>query len=214
MNSASKFCAVLDTLELLSQQPKTQLTNFRQYCDKVMPVIADLERVQTARYEVGITDRLEGESDLPSREELVKDAAVAWQYFDRWQKKYKGLAPATGWLEGRHMQGYPFATMWDVASMIMATITAQRLGFIAQLQFDETITRILRFVRTARYKRRSSFLPATERPLKGTGGARGGLDSADTGRLLIALKVLDQVTNQTIQDFKDRQFLGLGRFDN
>ena len=39
-------------------------------------------------------------------------------------------------------------------------------------------------------------MPATEHPLKGTGGARGGFDSADTGRLLIALKVLDQVTNQ------------------
>ena len=196
MNSASKFRAVFDTLDLLSQQPKTQLTNFRQYCDKVMPVIPDLERVQTARYEVGITDRLEGESDLPSRDELMKDAAVAWQYFDRWQKKYKGLAPATGWLEGRQMQGYPFATMWDVASMIMATITAKRLGFISQPQFEGAITRILRFVRDAKYKRRSLTLPATEHPLNGTGAARGGFDSADTGRLLIALKVLDQVTNQ------------------
>jgi hypothetical protein len=196
MSSASKFRAVFDTLDLLSQQPKTQLTNFRQYCDKVMPVIPALERVQTARYEVNITDRLEGEGSLPSHDELVKDAAVAWQYFDMWQKKYKGLAPATGWLEGRQIQGYPFATMWDVASMIMATITAQRLGFISQLRFEEAITRILRFVRNAKYKRRSLTLPATEHPLKGTGGARGGFDSADTGRLLIALKVLDQVTNQ------------------
>ena len=124
---------------------------------------------------------------------------MAWQYFDRWQKKYKGLAPATGWLEGRQMQGYPFATMWDVASMIMATVTAQRLGFISQQRFEETIARILNFVRAARYKRGSSFLPATEHPLKGTGGARGGFDSADTGRLLIALKVLDQVTNQQFE---------------
>ena len=196
MNSASKFRAVFDTLDLLSQQPKTQLTNFRQYCDRVMPVIPDLERVQSARFEVGVNDRLEGESNLPSRDELVKDAAVAWQYFDRWRKKYNGLAPATGWVEGRQMQGYPFATMWDVASMIMATITAQRLGFISQPRFEEAITRILRFVRTAKYKSRSLTLPATEHPLKGTGGARGGFDSADTGRLLIALKVLDQVTNQ------------------
>ncbi|MDP1702824.1 MAG: DUF3131 domain-containing protein [Aestuariivirga sp.] len=196
MNSASKFRAVFDTLDLLSQERKTQLTNFRQYYDKVMPVIPALERVQTARYEVGVNDRLEGESSLPSHDELVKAAAVAWQYFDRWQKKYKGLAPATGWLEGNQIKGYPFATMWDVASMIMATISAQRLGFISQQRFEEAITSILRFVRTARYKRRSSFLPATEHPLKGTGGARGGFDSADTGRLLIALKVLDQVTNQ------------------
>ena len=199
MNSVSKFRAVFDTLDLLSQEPKTQLTNFRQYYDKVMPVIPALEWVQTARYEVGINDRLEGDSSLPSHDELVKDAAVAWQYFDRWHKKYKGLAPATGWLDGRQIQGYPFATMWDVASMIMATITAQRLGFISQQRFEETIKRILQFVRTARYKRRSSFLPATEHPLKGTGGARGGFDSADTGRLLIALKVLDQVTNQEFE---------------
>ncbi|HEX7108813.1 MAG TPA: hypothetical protein VF224_06195, partial [Aestuariivirga sp.] len=95
MNSARKFRAVFDTLDLLSQQPKTQLTNFRLYCDKVMPVIPALERVQSARYEVAVSDRLEGEGSLPSRDELVKDAAVAWQYFDRWQKKYKGLAPAT-----------------------------------------------------------------------------------------------------------------------
>ena len=57
MNSASKFRAVFDTLDRLSQQPKTQLTNFQQYCDKVMPVIPALERVQTARYEVGVNDR-------------------------------------------------------------------------------------------------------------------------------------------------------------
>jgi hypothetical protein len=196
MNSASKFRAVFDTLDLLSQEPKTQLTNFRQYYDKVMPVIPALKNVQIARYETSVKDRLGGESSLPSHDELVRDAAAAWQYFDRWQKKYKGLAPATSWLEGNQLRGYAFATMWDVASMIMATITAQRLGFISQQRFEEAITRILRFVRAARYRRGSSFLPATEHPLQGTGGARGGFDSADTGRLLIALKVLDQVTNQ------------------
>jgi hypothetical protein len=84
--------------------------------------------------------------------------------------------------------------MWDVGSLVLATLSAERLGIIGQSEFEKRISRIIAFLGETSFRYAGGKLPNTERALSSKSSERNGFDSADTGRLLIALKILDTYT--------------------
>lgn len=192
-NTPEKERRIFDTLEILSGQAGTALVNFDEYYKAVMPPMPRAERTRGARADAVIRDWRPG----PSQDDdaLKEDAALAWSYFEWGARNFHGMAPATEWIENGTRQGYPFVTMWDVASYIMAAISARRIGVIDEPTFEKTARRITAFLKEESFVYKRAKLPPTERRLSTMRGERQGFDSADTGRLLIALKILDTYTD-------------------
>ena len=185
-----------DLLETLRTQPGTELTTLDRYASKVTQPMPMLQAVRAARMTVEVIDSREAAFVAPSRANLLEDAAAAWQYFDAWNKKFDTLVPATGWRNGKSLEAYPFLTMWDVASLIMAHVSAHRIGLIDNARFDSATAKIVTFLADATFRFNTSRLPAAEVPIGRVRGQRKGFDATDTGRLLIALKALDNYTDR------------------
>ncbi len=187
-----------DLLETLRKLPETELTNFDQYVGKVSQPMPMLQTVRNTRTMVEVIDSRETGFEPPSQASLMEDAATAWQYFDAWQKKFDVLVPGTGWREGKRLEAYPFLTMWDVASLVMAHVAAHRIGLIDDARLDRAAAGIVKFLARSTFKFGKLKLPPAEAPIGRARGQRKGFDSTDTGRLLIALRVLDNVSGGSL----------------
>lgn len=191
-NSPEKRATIDAVLDSLVAEPSTRLVTLRQYRDAVLPRIGTLARIQEARSGVSIADW--NPAAVLREHELQQDAASAWSYFDWGARNFNGLVPSTAWEENGRLQGYAFATMWDLGSHLLALISAERLGIIDTNYFEESVARILKFIEAEKFEFKTARLPLLERSLKSKAASRQGFDTADTGRLLIALKALDEHT--------------------
>lgn len=197
-NTPQKLQQIKDVLSTLSGQSGTKLVNFEEYRGLVVPALGNCDRIREARAEVMIKDWTPEELTDADKAELRRDAELAWRYFDWGMREFNGLAPGTSWMEDGKQQGYPFATMWDIASMVMATVSAKRLGLIDDASLEERSRRMVEFLGEESFRYAGVKLPPAERRLSTQAGERKGFDSADTGRLLIALKVLDNETSGSL----------------
>ncbi|QPC89731.1 DUF3131 domain-containing protein [Mesorhizobium sp. INR15] len=201
---------ILDSITRMAGLPGTTLVNFAQYYKAVCPPMPKVDRIRQARVDVSVKDWRKPEPHQLEEEALRADAELAWTYFDWGAKHYNGMAPATSWIESGKQTGYPFITMWDIGSHILAAVSAQRLRIIDQTQFETMIDRILAFLGEGDFRFAGAKLPNTERRLSAKGGERDGFDSADTGRLLVALKILDSYTAGAFPVFKLVQHWSFG----
>jgi hypothetical protein len=193
-NTPEKMQQIRDVLTTLSGQAGTRLVNFAEYRSQILPALGNYDRILNARAEVMIRDWKPADLSAADESALKRDAELAWRYFDWGMKTFKGIAPGTSWIEDGKQQGYPYATMWDVASTIMASVSAKRMGLIDERSLEERGRRIVEFLGEESFRYAGVRLPPAERRLSKKAGERQGFDSADTGRLLIALKVLDNET--------------------
>jgi len=198
LSTAQKRRDCFDLLEKLRNQPGTELTTFANYADKVTQPMPMLQTIRKTRSMVEVVDSRETGFTPPSPAELMEDAATAWTYFDAWKKKFDTAVPATGWRRGKTLEAYPFLTMWDMASLIMAHVSAHRIGLIDGKRFDRAAAKIVRLLAASTFKFKTSALPMAEIPIGRARGQRQGFDATDTGRLLIALKILDEQTAQSL----------------
>ena len=201
---------VLDSVARMAGLPGTTLVNFAQYYKAVCPAMPKVDRIRQARAAVSVKDWRKPDPCRLGEEALRADAELAWTYFDWGAKHYNGMAPATSWIESGRQTGYPFITMWDIGSHILAAVSAQRLRIINQTEFETMINRILAFLGRGDFRFAGVKIPNTERRLSSRGGERDGFDSADTGRLLVALKILDSYTAGAFPVFKLVQHWSFG----
>src|SRR5690606_29746770 len=80
-------------------------------------------------------------------------------------------------------------------SLIQGTISAHRIGIIDQAGFETRMQRAVAFLGESFFDYKGNKLPENERSVGRQPPTRQGFDSADTGRMLIALSVLDAYTN-------------------
>ncbi|MFY0310888.1 DUF3131 domain-containing protein [Leisingera sp. D0M16] len=118
------------------------------------------------------------------RQELLEDARVAWQYFEKFTNPRTGLCPATVDFTpgGRHHEA---VTMWDVGSHINGLVAALQIGLISQANFDTAIRKILPNItgRTSKGRHLPQGWIRTDRRKWGN----RDFDGSDAGRLLAAL---------------------------
>ena len=123
--------------------------------------------------------------------ELDKDAATAWHFFELFTDPETGLIPGTVWMEGDDRSSYPFATMWDVGTHIMALVSANTLGVIDDTDFTDRTERLLAHLPTTS-RANGLLLPQAAVSVTGRQPGEIGFDATDAGRLLISLKVLEE----------------------
>ncbi|MGQ4646124.1 DUF3131 domain-containing protein [Lyngbya aestuarii] len=117
-------------------------------------------------------------------------AQQAWQYFERNWNPQTGLVNA--------VENYPWTTLWDQGSAILAIHAARQLGLIEPEEFDRMIDRLLLTLEnlplpaTGLPNKAYSTTTAEMRRLDNTPDPRGssGWSALDTARFLMALHVL------------------------
>lgn len=197
-NTPAKKKQVLDMLAQLSAEPGTRLVNFEQYERAVLPAMPVADRIRQSRRKVWVEDASDLPLDQKEKDALMRDAELAWRYFDWGARTFGGVAPGTADIEAGKPVGYPFVTMWDLGSQILATISASRLGLIDQRAFEAQAMSILKLLGRYSYRYAGVTLPPLEVAIGRQAEQHSGYDSADTGRLLIALRQLDSHTNGSL----------------
>jgi hypothetical protein len=120
--------------------------------------------------------------------EARETGRTAWLYFE------KNYRPSTGWFDS--VKGYPYTTMWDVASGVAATACAEKLGLISAERGSEILGRALATLANLRLyndelpNREYSTVSAAISGPKATGDRGTGWSALDVGRLLIWLRIV------------------------
>lgn len=134
--------------------------------------------------------------DAPLVPSLKKDAEIAWQFFTmKTPGAPIGLVPAAVWPEGSSLGRYNILTMWDAGSLILAYISARSIGLIEEKEFDQRMRTVMAFLKNSTFRWSQLSLPNYRTQIVGGSAAEGGYDTTDTGRLLLALHILDKATN-------------------
>jgi len=130
------------------------------------------------------------EIDAAERAQLLEDAELAWRYFTRFTDPKRGLAFTAAQVTGGDIETYPYLAMWDVGSQILATISAFTIGIIQQREFEDLTDRALASIPATNLN--GWVLPQAN--ILANRGRHKDMDfnASDTGRLLVALKVLQQ----------------------
>ena len=125
---------------------------------------------------------------------MEADSKTAWQYFQIWNASSKPLIPGTAYLNAGKLEGYPLLTMWDVGSLILAFSSAFLLGHISQIDLNAKAQHLIKVLESHTFSFRGTHLPSVEISASIIPSTRSGFDAADVGRLLVALKILDDLT--------------------
>ena len=123
---------------------------------------------------------------------FLEAARGAWGYMER---EYQ---PETGWVNS--VNGYPYATVWDIASGLSGLYSAHRLGLVASAEYDRRMRRALASLRTAplfdgtalskNYSTRTGAIAGTDDRDTAGAGRGTGWSAVDLGRLLVWLKII------------------------
>lgn len=128
--------------------------------------------------------------------DLRRDAEHAWAYFERKSSALPGLTSANIWLdEDDGVGAYDIITMWDVGSLIMATVSARSIGLIDAEDFDRRVTSIKSFLERTTYTHKTTRVPNFRSRVDNAASVEAGYDATDTGRLFVALHVLEKFTD-------------------
>lgn len=126
------------------------------------------------------------------RHQLLEDARAAWQFFEQPGRQLTGLVPANIWHEGDGFGSYRIVTMWDVGSILLATLSAHALQLIDDKEFAKRMAGLDSFLRRATYTYRGAKLPNFRSSIDTARSIESGYDATDTARLFVALYVADR----------------------
>ncbi|HEX2092826.1 MAG TPA: DUF3131 domain-containing protein [Longimicrobiaceae bacterium] len=126
------------------------------------------------------------------RRVLLEAANAAWVYVNR---EYQ---PATGLVNS--VAGYPYATVWDIASGLAALYCANRLGLLEDTEYDRRMRLALRTLRNMRlfdgaafnknYSTRTGAIAGRDDRDRKVAARGYGWSALDIGRLLVWLRII------------------------
>jgi Protein of unknown function (DUF3131) len=125
---------------------------------------------------------------------MEQDGKLAWKFFEAWNASSRTVIPGTAYLNDGKLEGYPLITMWDVGSLILAFSSARLLGIISQIELNLKAQQIVKLLKIQTVSYKGAHLPKVEISATNFLSHRSGFDAADVGRLLVALKILDNLT--------------------
>lgn len=181
--------SVYTTIMDLFETPGNWVTNGRRYASlrRLADPLHDLMMRTEARSGAIAARALDPARQ--DREALLRDARLAWSYFDETSDEATGLCPATVFSEEYYSSTHDKLTMWDLGSLIFAVVSAEKLGLIAREDARTRAGRILESLDRAA-KANWSRLPPGNVDTTSPGQPRNDFNSCDTGRLLSALSAL------------------------
>jgi hypothetical protein len=148
-------------------------------------------------YAAATPDQNMSEAALMAR--LMKDAMTAWTYFQI-EGNAPSMLPSAAWSEGEGAIGQLHElTMWDVGSIILATLSAKHLGLVDDAELRIRTQNILAYLDKTRFDFDGASLPNYRNSSVDGSPVEAGFDSTDMGRLLVALSILDHATGGELE---------------
>lgn len=190
---------VLAEIRLNSSRIVTNAAGLDDALTSRLPIVGLIQR---SRSQVLIVDR---GTPLPplSSAILEQDAETAWRYFDAARLgPNSAMVFGTAMRIGESVEGWPFSTMWDVGSLLLAHLEAYRIGLIAEARFGGAVVAVRDMLLRDQRRGAQRPLPPIVVDLASGQRAEDGCDAIDVGRLLVALRA--------IEDFSQAEF-GLQR---
>lgn len=184
--------AALRRIGALAGTRIVDLAEFTRLVGARDPVLATLHRTRAMAQEIGA--RTEDTRRAADRAALMADARRAWAYFEAVTHENTGLPDTTVAFEPDGTPGSrnEMLTQWDTGSAILGWIAALRLGIIDRERFDAWSRKAIAALATTTLPQ-----PRLPRAIFYAGAPwRGSADFniCDAGRLLVALKALDNMT--------------------
>ncbi|MEZ5912739.1 MAG: DUF3131 domain-containing protein [Paracoccaceae bacterium] len=124
------------------------------------------------------------------RQRCLEDAAQAWRFFEAESHARTGLPPSTVFRVAGGSNTYRGLTMWDVATVVQAHLAAAELGLADGAGLAARIERILAAIPKATIA--GLALPPAEIASDRRRILSRDYNATDTGRLLIALRALEE----------------------
>ncbi|THD84517.1 DUF3131 domain-containing protein [Aliigemmobacter aestuarii] len=140
------------------------------------------------------------------RTQLIADARRAWSYVTETTEPATGLCPSTRLFGPDYSMSYRVLTMWDLASLIFATIAAREIHLIDEPEFLSRATALVAALPVAMIN--GHPLPPAEIATNRLATLSADFNACDTGRLMSALSALGRHPALTAQ-VADR----VGRWD-
>ena len=138
--------------------------------------------------------QLDAEKISSANQDLHHDGKIAWAYFELWSARFNSIVPGTAYIDNGKLDGYHGVTMWDIASILNANTCACLLGFVTHAELLRRANTLVALLRQCSLRTSFGLLPCVEIVLGRPNDYVVGFDSADVGRLLIGLKILDNMT--------------------
>jgi hypothetical protein len=135
-------------------------------------------------YAAGTEEQVAAVSD----DDLSRDAAAAWRFFEQGGNVKPGVTPATAWVDRGKVGQYAVLTMWDMGSLINGYVAARSLGIIDDARFGELVEGALVFLKGATFKYHGRALLNFRTSASDASQVEQGFDSTDTGRLSYRLR--------------------------
>lgn len=182
--------ALLAAIDALAARPVTRIAGLRGFADRTRPADPVFDLMRATR-----DSKAAARPDPPppgthERAALMADARLAWSYVERTEHPRTGLCPSTAELGDNAISSFPFLTMWDYGSLILATLSAHQIGLIDDADF---LARSARLIRGLSAVRIGAFaLPRSEIRIGAPDEGKSEFNACDTGRLLVALRALRQ----------------------
>lgn len=181
--------AVLNALTGAADETRSAILSVPDYAARVLPADPAYRLMLATRRDAAAAAPARGGLTRAERRAFLDDARIAWSYVDRLTEKATGLCPSTASFDGEWSSYYRFLTMWDIASLIEATLSAHEIGLISDADFQSRIGAILDGVPAERVG--GLVLPSEEIRTDMRQVSRAGFNACDTGRLLSVLKEVD-----------------------
>ncbi len=183
--------ALVAAIGALAGKPATRVERLRGFADRTRPADPVFDLMRASR------DRADAARPIPAplspreRAALMADARLAWSYVERTEHSRTGLCPSTAELGNNNaISSFPFLTMWDYGSLILATLSAHQIGLIDDADFLARSARLIRGLSAVRIG--ALALPRSEIRIGAPDEGKSEFNACDTGRLLVALRALRQ----------------------
>ena len=154
-------------------------------------------RIAGAEAMIGAPDHLDHNHVMTANRNLNRDARTAWKFFKIWSRSFSSVTPGTAYIKDGKLDGYHGATMWDIGSALNAHVAACLLGLKSNAELLRTAKAFVGLLKQVSLPTMAGKLPCLEIVLGHRNEFKPGFDSADAGRLLLSLKILDNMTGGT-----------------
>ncbi len=172
-------------------RPVTRLAGLEDFAARTRPTDPVFDLMRATRDSKAAAAPVRVATDADERAALIADARLAWSYFDRTSHPRTGLCPSTAEISANEISSFPYLTMWDYGSQILATLSAHEIGLIDNADFQARSAGLIRGLRAARIG--GLALPRSEIRINAPDQGTSEFNACDTGRLMVALRALRSV---------------------
>ncbi|MEJ1999853.1 MAG: DUF3131 domain-containing protein [Maritimibacter sp.] len=185
LSSATARARLASSIRTLAQKSPVQFRTGSGFAQSLFSDFPLLDRLHRADHAHSLPALRPGPIAALDDAALMQDATTAFAYFANGADKNTGLSVATEFRSTSLTTLYATITQWDLASNLLAVLSAMELGLVEPSEGEAWLAKILASIPVHQIK--GLTLPVAEFDYRLQDSRNRDYNASDTGRLLIAL---------------------------